>query len=699
MISSGRRLERNIQILFIIFFALLVAILVYFGSMPRRYALAPGQKSIYDITSSRSVKNVKETERRAQESKNAVNPIFVRSEDISQKSLNDVTHFYTLLSEVRQSSKNPDGTYNKSYGELSEQLITQIKGLFGFELASDSAFQLVTADESLLSYLRAQSISITAQIVADKVDDFMLQSRIYDLTSQITQQNSGTEVLYVTNAELVKSILTGIIRPNAVFDEAATEAARQNAYTAALNSPVVIEKGTRIVNYGDEITADTYAILLELNLIDNGSFDTALLLGVLVYVLLIFIILAIYLRRVEPDFLRRRRDMLALSLSYLLPIIAAVYMTELSSTIAPVYFAAVIVATYLGTQTAIVVSTLQILILLPVSKFDVEFIFVGVCGVIIASLIAGKSNRKYNAAAMIICTGLTCFVSSIALNLLMKSSLTDRLLSSLWAAMAGAIAVIAAIGFMPIFELISNTVSPLRLIELSQPGSPLLKRLFVEAPGTSQHSMMVANLADSAAEAIDANALLAKVGAYYHDIGKLDKPLYFTENQGSIGNPHDHLPPEESAAIILAHPDIGIRIGRRYRLPLAVLKIIQEHHGSTFQAYFYHKAKKYAEEHQLTEPQIDRFRYPNPIPSTRESAVVMLADTCEAAVKSTGVSTLEGIEELFRKLIKQKIDQDQLTKSCLSFEDIEKIIGAFVQVYTGVLHERVKYPDDSTIRK
>ena len=344
-------------------------------------------------------------------------------------------------------------------------------------------------------------------------------------------------------------------------------------------------------------------------------------------------------------------------------------------------------------------SVLNMMILLPMFGFDMEFILISIAGIFVASMIAGQRSRQYNSASLILLTSLSCAIASVAVNLILKASRTEIFTGMIWAVIAGSVSVIASIGFMPIFELISNSVSPVRLIDLSQPGNPLLKRLFVEAPGTSQHSMMVANLADSAAEAIGANPLLAKVGAYYHDIGKLEKPLYFTENQQDIANPHDLLSPEESAAIITAHPDQGVRLERKYRIPTAIIRIIQEHHGSTFQAYFYHKAKTIATELGMPEPPMNAFRYRCSIPSSRESAVVMLADSCEAAIKSTGITSLDAAEDLFRKLIKQKIDQDQLVNSGLSFNDIEVIIRSFLQVYSGVFHERIKYPDDISIRK
>jgi len=692
----SRNLQKILPLLFTVIFALLVVVVVYYGSIPERYTLSPGVVSNVDIAATRSVEDTFETEKRAKESMNAVEPIYVRSDEVSEKGISDLTRFFSIVTEYRNNNLNPDGTVKETYRTVSDNLIKTISESFGFTLNENESFQLITAQQTILDYIQSQSVSIASLILTDKVDDAALAARIGSLTAALTTTQDS---MYVSNPVLVSSILSQMLVPNAVYDQASTEAARQAAYNSVINNPVMIEKGTRIVSYGDVISEGTYQTLVDLELIETSSFDYSLFFGILAYVAVLFMVMGIYIARFEPEFVRNTRDIAALSLSFLLPVISAVYLSNFSTLISPVCFTAVIAATYLGAQSGIVLAILQMLIILPMYQFDVGFVFTSIAGIFVSSMIAGQRSRKYNSASLIILTSLSCVMASIGINLVLKSSRTELLVCALWAVIAGSVSVIASIGFMPIFELISNTVSPMRLIDLSQPGNPLLKRLFVEAPGTSQHSMMVANLADSAAEAIGANALLAKVGAYYHDIGKLEKPLYFTENQQDGKNPHDQLPPEESAAIITAHPDQGVRLARRSRLPSNIIRIIQEHHGSTFQAYFYHKAKALALEKGLPEPPMNNFRYRCAVPSSRESAVVMLADTCEAAIKSTGIKTLDAAEELFRKLIKLKIDQDQLVNSGLSFNDVELIIRSFLQVYAGVFHERVKYPDDTPIRK
>lgn len=692
----SRRLEKIIPVGFAVLLSLITIFLVYYGAIPERYSLTPGMVSDVNISATRSVKDTNETKKLAEESMNAVVPISVKSDDISQKDVADLTQFFSMCSDLRNNNMTANGTYIETYSALSTRLIKSVENSFGFTLTDKESYKIITCEQSVLDYIQTQTVSIASLILTDKVDETTLAQRIDELTADVVNTDS---LPHVSSADLVRSLLRNIVKPNSVYDEAATEEARQTAYNNVVNNPVMIEKGSRIVSSGEVITNDSYQMLRDLDLIVTDHFDFQLLGGVVIYCLILLVVLGIYIKQFEPAFLKNTRDVAALSLSFLLPVVCGVYLSDFSSLVSPVCFFAVITATYLGAQSGIVLGILQMLILLPMYQYDIVFVFISIAGIFVSSMIAGQRSRKYNSASLILLTSLSCVLAAVAINEAMKSSRTDLLVSALWAVISGSVSVIASIGFMPIFELISNTVSPIRLVDLSQPGNPLLKRLFVEAPGTSQHSMMVANLADSAAEAIGANALLAKVGAYYHDIGKLEKPQYFTENQQNGKNPHDTLSPEESTAIITAHPDQGVRLARRFRLPASIVNIIQEHHGSTFQAYFYHKAKTLAAENGLPEPSMSAYRYRCSIPTSRESAVVMLADTCEAAIRSTGITNLDGAEELFRKLIKQKIDQDQLVSSGLSFNDIELIIRSFLQVYAGFFHERIKYPDDSVIRK
>ena len=211
----------------------------------------------------------------------------------------------------------------------------------------------------------------------------------------------------------------------------------------------------------------------------------------------------------------------------------------------------------------------------------------------------------------------------------------------------------------------------------------------MEAPGTYHHSLMVGNLAEAATETIEGNALLARVGAYYHDVGKLKRPNFFKENQLS-DNPHDRMTPNLSTLVITSHTSDGVEIAEKYKVPLAIKEIISQHHGTTLAAYFYYKAKKSEKVESIKQ---EDFRYQGPRPTTKEAAVVMLADSVEAAVRSMVDKTEGKIEGLIRKIIKDKLDDGQLDLCELTLKDMDNIARAFLRVFGGYFHEREEYPD------
>lgn len=246
-------------------------------------------------------------------------------------------------------------------------------------------------------------------------------------------------------------------------------------------------------------------------------------------------------------------------------------------------------------------------------------------------------------------------------------------------------------GSLTIWEELFDIATPARLNELLNTGNPLLKQLMYDAPGTYQHCMNVAALAEGAAEKIGANALLAKVGAAYHDVGKLRRPQYFKENQRG-DNIHDTLSPQESASIIIAHQKDGASILSKNKLPGAVVRIAAEHHGNSMMVYFYRKAAE-------TDPEINpkSFRYPGSKPSTREGAIVMLADCCEAAVRSLGDCTREAREAMVHKIIWGKLTdgENQLSEVPLTLMDISSIEKSFLRTFGGLMHDRIEYPEES----
>jgi len=284
--------------------------------------------------------------------------------------------------------------------------------------------------------------------------------------------------------------------------------------------------------------------------------------------------------------------------------------------------------------------------------------------------------------------GLVNFIVLICVGALTSNDVVSVISDAAYALFGAITSGILCVGLQPMLEATFNLVTPAKLIELSNPNQPLLRRLMIETPGTYHHSMIVANLAEAAAEAVGANALLCRVGAYYHDIGKLVRPMYFKENQ--LGeNPHDKTDPRVSTAILTEHTRDGVELAKKHHLPDAIVDMIRQHHGNTPVMYFYAKTVKLMGEENVD---IADFRYDGPKPQSAEAAILMLSDTVEAAVRSMPEPTREKMSAMIRKLVRGKMEDGQLDECTLSFRDIGNICSAYETVLQGVFHERIEYP-------
>jgi len=256
----------------------------------------------------------------------------------------------------------------------------------------------------------------------------------------------------------------------------------------------------------------------------------------------------------------------------------------------------------------------------------------------------------------------------------------------------GLICAFVVIATSKVFEIIFGEITNFTLLELSDSSNPLIKRMVVEAPGSYHHSLIVSNLAEAAAEAIEAHSLLVRVGAYYHDIGKLANPEYFTENQMVIGNKHDELEPSMSRLVIFNHVKEGIELAKKHHLNHRIIDFIPEHHGTSLMHYFYQKALAEAPPEALDERD---YRYPGPKPQSKETAIVLLADSVEGATRALDEHSLKRIEDVVRKVINNKFIDGQLDECNLTLREIDMIATTFVRVLSAMYHGRIKYPENT----
>ena len=335
---------------------------------------------------------------------------------------------------------------------------------------------------------------------------------------------------------------------------------------------------------------------------------------------------------------------------------------------------------------------------LLIGFYDIaSYFFALVSGVVAAYSLQGAEKRNDLIKAGLIIAGAN-LAAMIAVLLWQDRAAAIYPLALFWAALNGVASGMLVLGVLPPLEQALNAATSFRLIELSDLNVPLLRRLFTQAPGTYSHSIMVANLAETACQDIGANPLLARVGAYYHDLGKLENPEYFVENQRDY-NIHDSMEARLSAAVIRNHVKLGEEKARQHKLPPEVINIISEHHGDSMITWFYNKALKQYEETKTTPVHMEDYKYPGNPPRSRESGIVMLADITEAAVRSLDKPTKNEMENFIDDLFTKKVEHGQLSQSELTFRDLAKIKNSFVKVLSGHYHSRIEYPEQGKTGK
>lgn len=484
-------------------------------------------------------------------------------------------------------------------------------------------------------------------------------------------------------------ILRKTLEVNKIYSETKTNEAIEHAKEQVQS--VTYKKDQVIVRRGDIITQSQYGVLSELGLIKgNESSRLWQMAGAIIFVLMCFAIVSLYVsgRRSKHIFTPKIRAMAAI-ITFLAVLMALLGKSDsFDEYLIPLAAGSILLAVLTEVKFALLLNTVIAVtasVTIGGDAFYFASMFISGCmGIYLYSNVSQRSSLVFSSILLCASNAVVFF----ALSMLQGVEIKEGLLRAISGVGSGVISSILVMGTLPVWENVFDIVTPFRLTELANPNQPLLKRLLLEAPGTYHHSLMVGNLAEAACEALGGNYLLARTGAYYHDVGKIAHPDMFTENQYGI-NPHDALPPEESAEIIINHVKDGLRFAKEYKLPEAISRIILTHHGKSRVAFFYHRAKELGGE-------VDErlFTYDGDYPRTREEAVVMLADSTEAAVRSLDIKSEDEIDKMIEKIIRMKLDDGQLAHCSLNLNEIEIIKETFAKVFGGYFHTRIKYPDD-----
>jgi putative nucleotidyltransferase with HDIG domain len=513
---------------------------------------------------------------------------------------------------------------------------------------------------------------------------------------RISAENSLDQSAF---SRIAPDLLGPFVRENVFFSEEDTQLRVTEARDQVEKVIKYIEKGKKVIRKGFVISEENMQDLRALNL-SRPAGDPRNILGIaLLYILLYCILIFLCGGRIFLERELRDSEIYLLCALIALYLVTAVFIKNLSMPVEYLPVSVVLPGALFVMLPALLISSriaLVVAVFLPLAAFvggpfdSYSFIFAVASGVVATYSLRGAEKRMDLVKAGVVIAGVNVLVM-VAVLLSRHGGLRAYPAMLFWAAFNGLASGMLVAGVLPPLEHALNAVTVFRLIELSDLNSPTLKALFTAASGTYSHSIMVANLAEAACHDIGANSLLARVGAYYHDIGKMDNPSYFVENQTDY-NRHDDIAPRLSATVIRSHVKLGVERAQALGLPQAVTDIVAEHHGNSVITWFYNKAQQQEAAEGKGEVNIADFSYPGNPPRSRESAVVMLADVTEAAVRTLQKPTVPKMEKFIQELFDAKVEHGQLAESELTFRDLETIKNAFVRVLAGYYHSRIEYP-------
>ncbi len=500
---------------------------------------------------------------------------------------------------------------------------------------------------------------------------------------------------------LIIGLIEHSVIPNLIIDEYATEVARKNAKNAVKPYVVSFKKGDKILTLGEKVTQ------LKKDALRQSGYNAFELnregvIGIFALVCLSMYSLMLYIKKYEKKYYTPRYMSYVAMSSILLTYICILISNSgyVSNYLMPFVAFTMILAIFTNPILSFLVSILMLGILSVTLFFDSQIFYVFICAILSSSYLVSKMSysKRFDIIWCGIQAGIVMFFAMFFVSLFeVQTEAFTRLIhlqaqNPILGIINGLISSMIAMFLIPIIEKICKIVSPYALIELADQNQELLSKMRSSAPGTFHHSLMVANLCESAAAAIGADSILARVGAFYHDIGKLQRPLFFIENQSYFGveNPHTTLTPRQSKMVITLHTKDGVEMAKKYGLPQVIIDFIQQHHGESLAGHFYNKA---IEQEGAENVQEGQFRYPGPKPQTKETAILMLADALESAVRSLKKPTQEEIEAIVNKIFTERLNDGQLSDSPLTLKDIKIIAMTFNKILRGMQHERIKYQE------
>lgn len=697
------RRERNNRLLCIISGVLCYAAVLMImldAVAPQKYRVEPGEVSRSTITATKDVMDQVSYEAACKAARDSVSAIYRIDDEKRVSVINAVTDDFAKVEDARaQAIAQRNDWLKENPGSTAEQhqfpsaFINMLIGNLNISCSAEEMLVIINTNQ--------QDIESVAAFIKTRINSIMASGLSEE--ELIGERNAIAAALnneYSTVSAKIKTVAERILEKELVanysLDETATDEAKLAAAAEVSQGSYLYKQGQTIVRSGDIVTQAHIAMLEELGMLENENVDIKLYLGVALLTLTVLLILGFYIAVYEPKMIQTPKKVLMLAILTVLSVLYSALIYPYRPGLAQIAICTVLVAVLLKPRVALV-SNMALSVLLGVMATSGEAAQSQGVSTLIVSLIAGtaavylckKPMHRMRIMLSGLVIGATGGLTSVFIGMVFSSEIKTVLLSALWPALAGAISAVLCVGTLPVWEAVFDVLTPTKLLEITNPNQPLLRRLAIEAPGTHHHSIVVANLAESGAQAIGADIMLTRAGAYYHDVGKLAAPEAYTENQDEkLKSFHSMLLPAESAAIIRMHPTEGYELAQKYKLPKEICNIILEHHGTTLVGYFYAKALEMFDDVNRAD-----FMYPGPKPRSKEAAVIMLADSAEAAVRSLPDKSPECVREKINQILNDRISDGQFDECDISMLELRKLAAEFTQALSGVHHSRIEYPD------
>lgn len=660
---------------FIIAYALVVTAVT-----PKQYSLEVGQIPMQDIKAPRDTVDENETEKKEEQAIEKVDKQYTQKTEVKKNAEDNIKSLFDKLTTL----SNADSSVTET------AKISQLKGVGGVALSDSQYAVLLAIPKTDIADVQKKVVGIIDKAYEKNIgedEESQLKPAKRAAINEVEKLNLNADLIGVLEIVVEKQI-----NPNFFYDDEKTQEMINEVKKTV--SKVIIKQNQIIVKEGVPVTQEQIDILSDLGMLDDnkGSNYSYIYLILVIFIALILFLQYNYLSRNYKEIYNNTKKLVLISVINLGSLALARAVGGFSPFLIPFACAPMLLTLLLNYKISLFLSILNIIMISAANSFDVQIIIVGTVSSLLGATLLKKMQQRNDLIYSTIYVAVVSAVLTLSVGILISSNTVDVLFKSGISVIGGLLSGVLALGTLPFLEGSFNEVTNLKLLELSNPNNPLLKKLLMDAPGTYHHSMLVANLAEMASEEVGANSVITRIGAYYHDIGKTQKPYFFGENQMGGDNPHNNLNPELSAKIIISHVKDGIELAKKYNIPSVIQDIIAQHHGNTLVKYFYYTVKNNAEN--PDDVKEENFRYPGPIPSSKESAIIMLADSVEAAVRSIKEPNEDKIKDMVNNIINDKLSSGQLNNCNLTIKDIEKIKRCFLTALNGIYHHRVEYPKE-----